>query len=180
MFILIMANYPKNRLRFNCIVIVVVIVCSISVVAKPKYITYRIPEVAIDSTMSKVLLQEVIPALDSNAYKPFSWMMFSPRSIYAGDTTANLVGAVWAIENQRVNNPNLFITPKGFCKLGTKIIFFRETDVPYIKKKKNGKFITIKYLNAKIVHSVEFDPAEIKIIRLKDGYKVIYPKTWVK
>ena len=49
-----------------------------------------------------------------------------------------------------------------------------------MKKIRNAKFITLKYLNAKIVHTCVFDPDVIRIVRSADGYKVIYPDYWDK
>ena len=38
--------------------------------------------------------------------------------------------------------------------------------------------MTLKYLNARIVHIADFDPDVIRIVRSADGYKVIYPDYW--
>ena len=135
-----------------------------------------------DSAIRDVLLQEVIPALETHSYRPFSWMCFVPRDFFSGYTepTPNIVGSAYIIDNSRFENPNLYCFEGGFCKIGEKTVFFKDTTAPYIKKIRNAKCITLKYLNAKIVHSCNFDPDVVRIVRSADGYKVIYPDYWDK
>lgn len=180
-----MGNYQTKKLQHVCAV-VVVLMLGLSAIAKQrpksKYEIRHIPEVAVDSAIRYVLLQEVIPALEAHSYKPFSWMRFSSKDFFSGysDTTKNLVGAVWAIDDSRFENHNLYCFEGGFCKIGEKTVFFSDTTAPYVKKIRNPKYITIKYLNAKIVHICDFDPDVIRIVRSADGYKVIYPDYWDK
>ena len=166
--------------------VAVVLVLSLSAIAKQKpknkYDIQHIPEVAVDSAIRAVLLQEVIPALEAHSHKPFSWLCFSPKDCFSGYTepTPNLVGSVYVIDNSRFENSNLYFFEGGFCKIGEKTVFFRDTTAPYVKKIRNAKYITIKYLNARIVHICDFDPDVIRIVRSADGYKVIYPDYWDK
>lgn len=180
-----MGNYQTKKLQ-HVFAIAVVLVLSLSAIAKPKsknkYDIRHIPEVAVDSTIREVLLQEVIPALEAHSYRPFSWMCFVPRDFFSGYTepTPNIVGSAYIIDNSRFENPNLYCFEGGFCKIGGKTVFFDDTTAPYVKKIRNAKCITLKYLNAKIVHSCNFDPDVVRIVRSADGYKVIYPDYWDK
>ncbi|MCI6393647.1 MAG: hypothetical protein MR822_04055, partial [Bacteroidales bacterium] len=74
-----MGNYQTKKLQ-HVFAIAVVLVLSLSAIAKPKsknkYDIRHIPEVAVDSAIREVLLQEVIPALEAHSYRPFSWMCF--------------------------------------------------------------------------------------------------------
>lgn len=178
-----MGNYQTKKLQ-HVFAVAVVLVLSLSAIAKQKpknkYEIRHIPEVAVDSAIRDVLLQEVIPALEAHSYRPFSWMCFSPKDFFSGysDTTENLVGTVCVIDDSRFENSNLYFFKGGFCKIGGKTVFFDDTTAPYVKKIRNAKFITLKYLNAKIVHACVFDPDVIRIVRSADGYKVIYPDYW--
>ena len=93
-----MGNYQTKKLQHVCAV-VLVLVLSLSAIAKPKsknkYDIRHIPEVAVDSAIREVLLQEVIPALEAHSYRPFSWMCFVPRDFFSGYTepTPNIVGS---------------------------------------------------------------------------------------
>lgn len=91
--------------------------------SKQKYTIRRVQEVIADSTICDAL-QKAIPALEAYNSEPFTWMVFSEKSIYVGDTTTNLVGTVWAIQNNRVDNQGLDHRLSGFCRLGSKTVFF--------------------------------------------------------
>lgn len=135
------------------------LVFSLSAIAKQKpknkYDIRHIPEVTVDSAIRDVLLQEVIPALEAHSYKPFTWMCFVPRDFFSGYTepTPNIVGSAYIIDNSRFENPNLYCFEGGFCKIGEKTVFFKDTTAPYIKRIRNAKHITIKYLNARMYTS---------------------------
>ena len=74
---------------------VIVLILSVSAMAasqvrtKPGYTIRRVPEVIVDSTICDAL-QKAIPALEAHNSKPFTWMVFSNKSMYACDTTTNL------------------------------------------------------------------------------------------
>lgn len=76
--------------------------------------------------------------------------------------------------------PIFIVLRAAFSKIGGKTVFFDDTTAPYVKKIRNAKYITLKYLNARIVHTTDFDPDVIRIVRSTDGYKVIYPDYWDK
>ena len=180
-----MGNYQTKKLQ-HIFAVAVVLVLGLSAIAKQKpknkYEIRHIPEVTVDSAIREVLLQEVIPALEAHSYRPFSWMCFVPRDFFSGYTepTPNLVGSAYIIDNSRFENPNLYFFEGGFCKIGGKTVFFKDTAAPYVKRISKTKYITLKYLNARIVHIADFDPDVIRIVRSADGYKVIYPDYWDK
>ena len=139
--------------------------------SKSKYETYQIHEATVDSTMYDLLLQKAIPALETHADKPFCWMVFSTKSAYARDTTANLVGAVWPIKCERTENTALYYRiPKFFCKIGDKTVFFSES-LPSVKMKENGGVIVLRYFKDNFIRGA-YDPSEGKIIRTQNGYKI--------
>lgn len=111
-----------------------------------------------DSTIREAL-HNAIPALEAYDSEPFSWMVFSNKSIYVGDTTTNLVGVVWAIRNDRIDNQGLYHRMSGFCRFDTKTIFLGEDVGVHLKKKTNGETITLKFTNdITRVYWGEFDP----------------------
>lgn len=139
--------------------------------SKQKYTIRRVPEVIVGSTICEAL-HNAIPALEAHNSKPFSWMAFSNKSIYVGDTTTNLVRVVWAIRNDRIDNQGLYHRMSGFCRFSTKTVFLGEDVGAHLNKKTNGETITLKFTNdITKVYWGEFDPYEVKIIRTLDGYK---------
>lgn len=170
-----MGNCRNNRLYYVYIA-VIILMLGLSATAKrsskSKYETYQIHEATVDSTMYDLLLHKAIPALEAHHInQPFSWMVFSNKSAYVRDTTANLVGAVWSIECEETENVALYYRiPKFFCKVGTKIVFFSES-LPNIKMKKNGSVIVLRYLKDIFIRGA-YDPDEGKIIRTQNGYKI--------
>lgn len=158
---------------------VIVLILSVSAMAasqvrtKPGYTIRRVPEVIVDSTICDAL-QKAIPALEAHNSKPFTWMVFSNKSMYACDTTTNLVGAIWAIKDHRTDNQGLDHRLSGFCRFGSKTVFFSEEVGSHLKKKTNGETITLKFTNDMTkVYWGEFDPYEVKIIKSQDGYKIM-------
>lgn len=169
-----MASCRNNRLYYVYITVIILIL-GLSATAKcpsrSKYVTRQIHEAMVDSTMYDMLLHKAIPALEAHVDRPFCWMVFSTKSAYARDTTSNLVGAVWPIGCERTENIALYSrTPKFFCKIGTKIVFFRGL-LPNITMKKNGSVIVLRYFNDNDIRGA-LDPDEGKIIRTQNGYKI--------
>ena len=95
--------YCRNKTVWHYFAVAIVLIFSMSAMAtsrpksKHKYRIRRIPEVILDSTIYEAI-HRAIPALEAHNSKPFTWMVFSTKSMYACDTTTNLVGAVWAIK----------------------------------------------------------------------------------
>lgn len=108
--------------------VAIVLIFSVSAMAtsrpksKQKYTIRRVPEVIVDSTIYNAL-HKAIPALEAYDYEPFTWMVFSNKSMYACDTTTNLVGAVWAIKDYKTDNQGLGRKLSGFCRFGSKTVF---------------------------------------------------------
>lgn len=133
----------RNKRLYYVYITVIILMLGLSATAKrsskSKYETYQIHEATVDSTMYDLLLHKAIPALEAHHInQPFSWMVFSNKSAYARDTTANLVGAVWSIECEETENVALYyMMPKFFCKVGTKIVFL-ENHFQILKWKKMG------------------------------------------
>lgn len=99
-------------------------------------------------------------------------MVFSTKSMYACDTTTNLVGAVWAIKNLKIDNQGLDSRLRGFCRVGSKTVFFGEDAESYLKMRTKGDTIVVKITNdITKLYWGEFDPYEVKNIRTQDGYK---------
>lgn len=69
-----MGNYQTKKIQ-HIYVVAIVLVLSLSAIAKQKpknkYDIRHIPEIAVDSAIRDVLLQEVIPALEAHSYRPF-------------------------------------------------------------------------------------------------------------
>lgn len=92
--------------------------------------------------------------------------------MYACDTTTNLVGAVWAIKNLKIDNQGLDSRLRGFCRVGSKTVFLGEDAESYLKMRTKGDTIVVKITNdITKLYWGEFDPYEVKIIRTQDGYK---------
>lgn len=121
--------YCRNKTVWHYFAIAIVLIFSMSAMAtsrpksKQKYTIRRVPEVIVGSTICEAL-HNAIPALEAYDSEPFSWMAFSNKSIYVGDTTTNLVRVVWAIRNDRIDNQGLYHRMSGFCRFGTKTVFF--------------------------------------------------------
>lgn len=170
-----MESCRNNRLYYVYITVIILIL-DLSAIAKcpskSKYDTYQIHEAMVDSTMYDMLLHKAIPALEAHHIdQPFSWMVFSNKSAYARDTTANLVGAVWPIECEDTENIALYYRiPRFFCKIGSKIVFFSDS-LPNIKMEENGSTIVLRYLKDNFIRGA-YDPDEGKIIRTQNGYKI--------
>lgn len=157
------------------IILILILILDLSAIAKrpskSKYDTYQIHEAMVDSTMYDMLLHKAIPALEKHTDDSFYWMVFSTKSAYARDTTANLVGAVWRIKCEDTENIALYYRrPRFFCKIGTKIVFFGDS-LPNIKMKENGSTIVLRYLKDNFIRGAH-DPDEGKIIRTQNGYKI--------
>lgn len=170
--------YCRNKTVWYYFAVAIVLILSVSAMAasqvrtKPGYTIRRVPEVIVDSTICDAL-QKAIPALEAYSYNPFTWMVFSNKSMYACDTTTNLVGAVWAIKDYKTDNQGLGRKLSGFCRFGSKTVFFSEEVGSHLKKKTNGETITLKFTNdITKVYWGEFDPYEVKIIDTRDGYKI--------
>lgn len=170
--------YCRNKTVWYYFAVAIVLILSVSAMAasqvrtKPGYTIRRVPEVIVDSTICDAL-QKAIPALEAYSYNPFTWMVFSNKSMYACDTTTNLVGAVWAIKDYKTDNQGLGRKLSGFCRFGSKTVFFSEEVGSHLKKKINGETITLKFTNDMTkVYWGEFDPYEVKIIDTRDGYKI--------
>ena len=120
--------YCRNKTVWHYFAIAIVLIFSMSAMAtsrprtKPGYTIRRVPEVIVDSTICDAL-QKAIPALEAYSYNPFTWMVFSNKSMYACDTTTNLVGAVWSIKDHMTDNQGLDHRMSGFCRFGTKTVF---------------------------------------------------------
>ena len=169
--------YCRNKTVWHYFAVAIVLIFSMSAMAtsrpksKHKYRIRRIPEVILDSTIYEAI-HRAIPALEAHNSKPFTWMVFSTKSMYACDTTTNLVGAVWAIKAYKTDNQGLGRKLSGFCRFGSKTVFFSEEVGSHLKKKINGETITLKFTNDMTkVYWGEFDPYEVKIIKTQDGYK---------
>ena len=121
--------YCRNKTVWYYFAVAIVLIFSVSAMAtsrprtKPGYTIRRVPEVIVDSTICDAL-QKAIPALEAYSYNPFTWMVFSNKSMYACDTTTNLVGAIWAIKDHRTDNQALDHRLSGFCRFGSKTVFF--------------------------------------------------------
>lgn len=170
--------YCRNKTVWHYFAIAIVLIFSMSAMAtsrpksKHKYRIRRIPEVILDSTIYEAI-HRAIPALEAHNSKPFTWMVFSTKSMYACDTTTNLVGAVWAIKDYKTDNQGLGRKLSGFCRFGSKTVFFSEEVGSHLKKKTNVETITLKFTNdITKVYWGEFDPYEVKIIDTRDGYKI--------
>ena len=169
-----MESCRNNRLYYVYITVIILIL-DLSAIAKcpskSKYDTYQIHEAMVDSTMYDMLLHKAIPALEKHTDDSFCWMVFSNKSAYARDTTANLVGAVWPIECEDTENIALYYRiPRFFCKIGSKIVFFSDS-LPNIKMEENGSTIVLRYLKDNFIRGA-YDPDEGKIIRTQNGYKI--------
>ena len=122
--------YCRNKTVWHYFAIAIVLIFSMSAMAtsrpksKHKYRIRRIPEVILDSTIYEAI-HRAIPALEAYDSEPFSWMAFSNKSIYVGDTTTNLVGVVWAIRNDRIDNQGFYHRMRGFC-LALRLFFWGE------------------------------------------------------
>lgn len=169
--------YCRNKTVWHYFAIAIVLIFSMSAMAtsrpksKHKYRIRRIPEVILDSTIYEAI-HRAIPALEAHNSEPFSWMVFSNKSIYVGDTTTNLVRVVWAIRNDRIDNQGLCHRMSGFCRVGSKTVFFGEDAESYLKMRTKGDTIVVKITNdITKLYWGEFDPYEVKIIRTLDGYK---------
>ncbi len=120
--------YCRNKTVWHYFAIAIVLIFSVSAMAtsRPRtklgYTIRRVPEVIVDSTIYEAL-HKAIPVLEAHRYNPFTWMVFSNKSMYACDTTTNLVGAVWAIKDHRTDNQGLGRKLSGFCRFGSKIVF---------------------------------------------------------
>ncbi len=168
----------QNKTVWYYFAVAIVLIFSVSAMAtsrprtKPGYTIRRVPEVIVDSTIYEAL-HKAIPVLEAYSYNQFTWMVFSNKSMYACDTTTNLVGAVWAIKDHRTDNQGLDQRQSGFCRFGSKTVFFGEEVGSHLKKKTNGETITLKFTNdITKVYWGEFDPYEVKIIDTRDGYKI--------
>lgn len=169
--------YCRNKTVWHYFAVAIVLIFSMSAMAtsrpksKHKYRIRRIPEVILDSTIYEAI-HRAIPALEAHNSKPFTWMVFSTKSMYACDTTTNLVGAVWAIKNLKIDNQGLDSRLRGFCRVGSKTVFFGEDAESYLKMRTKGDTIVVKITNdITKLYWGEFDPYEVKIIRTQDGYK---------
>ena len=169
--------YCQNKTVWYYFAVAIVLIFSVSAMAtsrpksKQKYTIRRVPEVIVDSTIYNAL-HKAIPALEAYDYEPFTWMVFSNKSMYACDTTTNLVGAVWAIKNLKIDNQGLDSRLRGFCRVGSKTVFFGEDAESYLKMRTKGDTIVVKITNdITKLYWGEFDPYEVKIIRTQDGYK---------
>ena len=169
--------YCRNKTVWHYFAVAIVLIFSMSAMAtsrpksKHKYRIRRIPEVILDSTIYEAI-HRAIPALEAHNSKPFTWMVFSTKSMYACDTTTNLVGAVWAIKNLKIDNQGLDSRLRGFCRVGSKTVFFGEDAESYLKMRTKGDTIVVKITNdITKLYCGEFDPYEVKIIRTQDGYK---------
>ena len=169
-----MESCRNNRLYYVYITIITLMLGLSAIAKRPsgsKYDIYQIHEAMVDSTMYDLLLHKAIPALEKHADESFSWMVFSSKSAYVGDTTTNLVGVVWPIECKRTENISFFArTPTCFCKIGSKTVFFYDS-FPWIEMKKFGNVIILRYLKGRFVRAAH-DPDEGKIIRTQNGYKI--------
>ena len=162
--------YCQNKTVWYYFAVAIVLIFSVSAMAtsrpksKQKYTIRRVPEVIVDSTIYNAL-HKAIPALEAYDYEPFTWMVFSNKSMYACDTTTNLVGAVWAIKDYKTDNQGLGRKLSGFCRFGSKTVFFSEEVGSHLKKKINGETMSKVYWG-------DFDAYEVKIIDTRDGYKI--------
>ncbi len=169
-----MASCRNDRLYLYITIIILILGLSATAKrpSKSEYDTYQIHEATVDSTMYDLLLHKAIPALEAHADSPFSWMIFSSKSAYVRDTTTNLVGVIWPIKCERTENSSFcFSQPTCFCKIGSKTVFFYET-YPWIKMKKGGDVIILRYLKDNLIRAAHNDPSEGKIIRTQNGYKI--------
>ncbi len=95
--------YCRNKTVWYYFAVAIVLIFSVSAMAasrprtKPGYTIRRVPEVIVGSTICEAL-HNAIPTLEAYDSEPFSWMAFSNKSIYVGDTTTNLVGAFGLFE----------------------------------------------------------------------------------
>lgn len=173
-------NY-RTKKRQRILVLIMLMMLGLSTIARPKvkskYNSLYIPEVVVDSTLHKVLLQKAIPALEITDQSPFSWMVFSTKSFWAWNELDNLVGSVWAIREGKYDNQGLGFMPKGFCIIGNKTVFFNKNAAQYIKKKANGKVIVVKFnRDWTKLYWGDYDPIEIRIFKRQSDYTIMRMK----